>query len=155
MNDDIRAAARKFYADNAAQHLDCDRDLLIDRCSDHLAQQFEITEDSALVIAAAALKQINPSIIVVGKPGCGKTTNAKRIRDALGLERIIDEPRCYSRFPKIPAFNVLVLTTDEDVPAIFPGMKSITYVAAMDAVAAYEARRCANELPAHTESDAT
>ena len=55
MKDEIYAAARKFYADNAAQHLDCDRDLLINRCADHLAEEFDIFKQSALVIAAAAL----------------------------------------------------------------------------------------------------
>lgn len=55
MNHDLAAAARKYYADNAGQHLERDRDLLIDRCTDYLAQQFDITEDSALVVAVATL----------------------------------------------------------------------------------------------------
>lgn len=55
MNDDMYTIARKFYADNAAQHLDCDRDLLIQRCADHLFEEFDIFESSAQVIAAAAL----------------------------------------------------------------------------------------------------
>lgn len=48
-------AARMFYADNAQQHLDCDRDLLIERCAEYLANQFDITEDSALIIAVHEL----------------------------------------------------------------------------------------------------
>ncbi len=59
MNHDLAAAARKFYADNADQHLHRDRDLLIDRCAAHLGEQFEITEDSALAIAAGALPSMS------------------------------------------------------------------------------------------------
>ena len=54
-----------------------------------------------------------PSIVVVGPQGCGKTTNAERIKQHFGLGRIVDEgqlARVLAKGPKLEPFGVLYLT---------------------------------------------
>lgn len=54
---------------------------------------------------------MNKSVIVHGPKGCGKTTNARRIADALGLTKIQDEWEPLDR--QLAPFNTLHLTSSE------------------------------------------
>lgn len=51
-----------------------------------------------------------PSLIIVGPQGCGKTRNAKILKEHFKLDLVIEEP-----FPsphKVPEFGALVLCND-------------------------------------------
>lgn len=52
---------------------------------------------------------MNPSLIVHGPKGCGKTRNAKRIAAAFGLYRIIDD---WARTNSLPQLGALALTNE-------------------------------------------
>lgn len=53
-----------------------------------------------------------PSLIIVGPQGCGKTRNAKILKEHFKLENIIDTGTLFLSPHKIPEFGALVLCND-------------------------------------------
>lgn len=63
----------------------------------------------------------NPTVIIYGPQGCGKTRNAEQLRQAFGLERVIELEDSPSN--RIPDRGALVLTNRDDatsMPAPWP-----------------------------------
>lgn len=52
------------------------------------------------------------SVIVHGPQGCGKTTNAEAIREALGLSAVVDD---WKRGQPFPVDGALILTNDDGI----------------------------------------
>jgi len=86
------------------------------------------------------------SVIVYGPQGCGKTTNAKRIADALGLTRIIDNGEFDPRQPPALAGVLMLVVNNPQLTyewkRSFPD--AMFYPAAMRRVERHEAG-----LPVH------
>ncbi|MDU4250510.1 phosphohydrolase [Pseudomonas sp.] len=67
------------------------------------------------------------SVLVVGRPGCGKTRNKHLIADALGLSRIVDN---WYPGDEIPKFDSLILTNATAAlghPAVAGRIQALTY----------------------------
>lgn len=53
-NDQAQQAAERFFADHAGEHLDADRQQLIDRCTTHLMESFALSARAAEDVAMRA-----------------------------------------------------------------------------------------------------
>jgi hypothetical protein len=65
------------------------------------------------------------AVVVYGPQGCGKTTNAQRIRQALGLQHVIDD--WHPGDPK-PADTLLLTCVDDDS---LPRRRALSFAEAM------------------------
>ena len=78
---------------------------------------------------------MSESIVVFGPPGCGKTTNANRIRKAMGLKFIADGIYESTGIPRRSLQDTLILVTDPNqLHKSARHLKTITYESAMKAV---------------------
>jgi MoxR-like ATPase len=58
----------------------------------------------------------SPTVIIYGPQGCGKTRNAEQLRQAFGLERVIELDDGDTQ--AIPSHGALVLTNRDDATSM-------------------------------------
>lgn len=74
------------------------------------------------------------SVCLYGPAGCGKTTNAKRIADALGLIKVVEHEALLSlphRARKLPPYGVLLIC---ETPPGYTSFNTMHYDDAMKIV---------------------
>lgn len=68
------------------------------------------------------------SVVVYGPQACGKTRNAEAMRQAFGLDVIVDD---WTWRDPLPDFGALILTSDESVFHTIQRVRVVTFDAAM------------------------
>lgn len=65
------------------------------------------------------------SVYVYGPAGCGKTTNARRLKSKLGLDQVIDDYGLHYRGGQVPKEGALVLGIGKHNGP--PGVRAMSY----------------------------
>jgi hypothetical protein len=74
---------------------------------------------------------MNPSIVIHGPQGCGKTMNAQRLRRHFGLLAVVEMDDHPWQRRQIANFGALLLTNDEAAARRLTGLRVLTFREAM------------------------
>lgn len=75
---------------------------------------------------------MSDSIVVYGPPGCGKTTNAQRLKKALGMKSVQEGVQYFASRKSVPMSDTLILVCDpSELPNSAKALKTIPYAQAM------------------------